>query len=377
MKQKTTETPVALVQTAPGKRHPFSAVEQYTPLLTPETRLYASLYEGIPIISAAIARIIRLVGGFSVQCPDAADTKGLAEFLRTVPFGSCAKGIDVFVASYLRQMLLYGTGVAEIVLDQSRMDIAGLYQAGIGDVVLREHPQDPMQVQVCRREAGQCVPAKRQDLLLVTPLDPDPERPFGTSLLFSLPFVSSVLLKIYQSEKVNFDRVGNLRFAVTCKPSEGSVGNRERAKQIAQEWSKAMRGEDGVSDFIALGDVDIKVIGADNQVLDCEIPARQMTEQIVARLGLPPFLLGLSWSTSERMSTQQADLLTSELEAYRRALEPVIRRICTLWLALHGASEQCTVVWNDISLQDLTEQAKAELYRAQADKIRAEMGKGE
>ena len=36
------------------------------------------------------------------------------------------------------------------------------------------------------------------------------------------------------------------------------------------------------------------------------------------------------------MSAQQADLLTSELWALRRAVEPVLLRICTLWLRLHG-----------------------------------------
>ena len=36
---------------------------------------------------------------------------------------------------------------------------------------------------------------------------------------------------------------------------------------------------------------------------------RQILEQLVAKTGLPPFLLGLNWSTTERMSTQQADIL--------------------------------------------------------------------
>ena len=66
-------------------------------------------------------------------------------------------------------------------------------------------------------------------------------------------------------------------------------------------------GKDGsVRDFVAVGDVDIKVIGADNQVLDSEVPVRQILEQLVARTGIPPFLLGLTWSSTERMSTQQA-----------------------------------------------------------------------
>ena len=130
-------------------------------------------------------------------------------------------------------------------------------------------------------------------------------------------------------------------------------------------------GRDGrVRDFVAVGDVDIKVIGADNQVLDSEVPVRQILEQLVARTGIPPFLLGLSWSSTERMSTQQADMMTSELTAIRRGLEPVVERICELWLALHGYDRRVAVDWEDINLQDLVEEARAELYREQAEELR-------
>lgn len=57
-------------------------------------------------------------------------------------------------------------------------------------------------------------------------------------------------------------------------------------------------------DFVAVGDVDIKVIGADSPVLDSQVPVRQILEQLVARTGIPPFMLGLSWSATERMSAQ-------------------------------------------------------------------------
>ena len=93
----------------------------------------------------------------------------------------------------------------------------------------------------------------------------------------------------------------------------------------------------------------------------------------MAKTGLPPFLLGLNWSTTERMSGQQADLLTSELWALRRILEPVLERICRLYLALEGLDDRLEVLWDEISLQDMTEQAKAGLYAAQAEKIRGEM----
>ena len=127
-----------------------------------------------------------------------------------------------------------------------------------------------------------------------------------------------------------------------------------------------------VRDFVAVGDVEIKVIGADGPVLDSQVPVRQILEQLVARTGIPPFMLGLSWSSTERMSAQQADLLTSEITAIRRSLEPVLSRIAELWLRMHGYDDGVEILWEDINLQDLVEEARAELYRAQAEALRKE-----
>jgi predicted nucleic acid-binding OB-fold protein len=102
---------------------------------------------------------------------------------------------------------------------------------------------------------------------------------------------------------------------------------------------------------------------------------RQILEQLVAKTGLPPFLLGLNWSTTERMSVQQADILTSELWAIRRTVQPVVEKICRTYLAMEGMDDRLEIVWDEISLQDMTEQAKAELYKAQAEKINAESQK--
>ena len=103
-----------------------------------------------------------------------------------------------------------------------------------------------------------------------------------------------------------------------------------------------------------------------------EVPVRQILEQLVAKTGLPPFLLGLSWSSTERMSSQQADMLTSEITALRRTLTPMVERVCRLWLRLHGYGCRFAVEWDDINLQDLVEEAKAELYREQARRLRLE-----
>ena len=170
-----------------------------------------------------------------------------------------------------------------------------------------------------------------------------------------------------------WERAGTPRYAVICKLDEQDMPfAQERCGQIAQEWSTAMAAsrEGCVRDFVAAGDVDIRVIGAEGQVLDSQVPVRQILEQLIARTGIPPFLLGLSWSSTERMSAQQADMLTSEITAIRRSLESAVERLCELWLILHGFRQQVLVDWEDINLQDLVEEAKADLYRAQTEKLR-------
>lgn len=259
-----------------------------------------------------------------------------------------------------------------MVLDREGRDIAALLCADPGQIEIREG-ETPLEFRLCvRGRDGQPVELPWQELLLFTPFQPGTDNPYGVSLLRSMPFLSGILLKIYQALGQNWERAGNLRFAVVCRPGErDGLSAQERGQQIAREWSAAMQaGRQGaVRDFVAVGDVDIKVIGADSQVLDSEVPVRQILEQLIARTGIPPFLLGLSWSSTERMSTQQADLLTSEITAIRRSLEPTVRRVCQLWLRLHGWPEELEVEWEDINLQDLVEEARAELYHAQAEQI--------
>ena len=191
----------------------------------------------------------------------------------------------------------------------------------------------------------------------------------GTSILSGLPFVSSILLRIFESVKTNWERVGDIRFAVTLNPdSNGSAVSRENAQAVADEWKKAMRS-DSVCDFVSVGDVSIKVIGAESDMPDCDIPVRHILEQIIAKLGIPPFLLGISWSSTERMSEQQADILTSELAYYRTVLEPVITKIVSAHLKMCGYNDSFK-----INLQDAVELSQARLNNANAMNIERQIG---
>ena len=335
------------------------------PVTAGERALYRALREQVPIIDAAIYKLVRLIGGFEVYCPEKHTENALRGFLKTVPVNGCNMGIDNFLSVYCEQLLTYGNAVGEIVLANG--EIRALYNASLEDLEIRL--VSPLETGVFVVRDGRAEPCRYPELILTSALNPMPGSAMGSSILKGLPFVSEVLLKIYRTVGINWERMGNVRFAVTCK-NEGYMNAGDRAGQLAKEWSRAMHGP-GVSDFVAVGDVQIKALGADGQQMDSEVPVRQMLEQIVAKMGIPPFLLGLNWASTERMSAQQTDLLTSELWAIRRTVEPVLLRICRLWMQLHGYAEDVEIVWDEISLQDIVEQAHAELYRAQAEKLTA------
>lgn len=376
--KKPREPAARAVQIRSAERHPFGMLDSYVPLGGGEIRLYRSIREALPVVDAAIMKVIRLTGGFSAVCTDKRAERELSLFLRGVDAGRGQRGINAFLDAYLDSMITCGRAVGEIVT-RGNTDIAAVLCGNVADVQIKEGAT-PLEFTLCGYDGqGALCELPYQNLLLFTPYNPEADAPYGVSMLRSMPFLSDILLKIYNCIGVNWERAGNVRFAVTYKP-QGDLLDRayakERAEQIASEWSAAMQsGKNGaVRDFVAVGDVAVRVIGADGQILDSEVPVRQILEQLIARTGIPPFMLGLNWSSTERMSAQQADLMTSELWAIRRSLTPVVERICALWLAMHGYACGFTVDWDPINLQDEVEEAKAALYAAQAEKIAMEAG---
>ena len=366
----------AVCQLRSGNAHPFGAIRGFTPLGGGEERVYRQMREAIPVLDAAVAKLVRLSGGFSVKCRSAEAQKALETFLKNVPCGRGQVGIDSFLGAYVDSLLTYGRAIGEMVVSGGR-----LRAVCWGDVTTLEMQEGENSLETViwgMDEKGLMRPLKYQNLLLFTTMNPEPAHPYGVSMFRGMPFLAEILMKIYTAIGSNWERAGNVRYSVICKGGEDMDPAlvQERGKQMAAEWARAMEDSKNgtVRDFVAVGDVQIKVIGGEAPILDSQVPVRQILEQLVAKTGLPPFLLGLNWSTTERMSTQQADLLTSELWALRRTVEPAVVKICKTYLALEGLDPNVQILWNDISLQDITEEAKAELYAAQAAKYWAEAG---
>lgn len=370
------------VQMRAARRHPFSLIDGYVPLQAPEAGLYRAIREAVPVVDAALWKLIRLAGGVEVVCRDKGVEARLRDFLRRVPAGWNQRGLQAFLDSYLDSLLTCGRAVGEMVLSRDGREVAAVLCGDVSQVEVKGGAS-PLELRLgVRRADGEVEELPRQELLLFTPYQPTPEHPYGVSLLHSMPFLSGVLLKIYETLGANWERAGNLRYAVVYKPGEEGLDSgrvRERSQMLAQRWSQAMESTrtGAVRDFVAVGDVEIKVIGAECQIPDCQGPVRLILEQLIAQTGIPPFLLGLNWSSTERLSSQQADMMTSEITALRRTLTPVVERICDLWMDVHGYDRDYRVEWEAINLQDQVEEARAELYRRQGEKLARETGKEE
>jgi len=354
------------VQTSIATNHPYFNLTSYMPI-NGESRVYAELRNAVPILDAAINKIVRLCEGFRFDTGNEKINDMMNSYFETINVGGNQRGITSFVSNYLNQLLTFGTAIGEIVMCSD--GIYALYNSELSSIELKRAKNG---IDVDFYNNGSKI--NQPNLILYSVLNPKPSDLCGTSLLSGLPFVSNILLEIYNTIGENWKHAGNLRYSVICKPDKDSAYSNanETAQTVANAWKDAMNSNT-VKDFVAVGDVSVKVIGADNAVLDSEIPVRQLLEQIVAKTGLPPFMLGLSWSSTERMSTQQADILTSELESYRRILEPVIKQIGNMYLAINALPYEANIEWKKITLQDECDEAKAQLYTQQAEKIRREI----
>ena len=289
--------------------------------------------------------------------------------------GLTGRSLGTFADSFLDSLLTYGSAAGEIVTDPGERKIAGLWNGDISRIKVSAGKTPFRRSYAVTGSDGSIKRISHPERIVYASLTG------GHSLLRGLPALSSILLRIYRCIGQNYDRAGNVRYAVTYKPSGDAgdiISSRERAVQIAREWADGMNSAryGQVKDFVAVGDVDIKVIGAENQLFDTAVPVRQLLEQIVAKLSIPPFLLGLSWSSTERMSSQQADILTSELEYYRRLLSPVLCDIGEGFLCSQGILAGCSIEWDNINLQDETALAEARLKNAQAAEIEMRLAAG-
>ena len=333
------------------------------------------LRESIPIVDAAIHRLVSLDGHIEVSGQNEALVDEIAEWMDNIAVNDVQRGLQAFHQSLTNEAFEQGFGLGEFVADEKGKDIIGLRTA------------DSKYIQFSRAAAGLEISQKSDDdhdwrvlkpeSLIYFSIHNENQNPYGTPLLRSCEFVSKILMTIQNATLNVWERFGDPSFNIVYKTSKkDGADHATRRSQIETEFNLALRAkrEGKSADFIRAidkdSDITIEVIGHDNQILEMEVPSRHVLEQIVAKTGLPPWMLGLHWSTTERLSNAEAEMLLADVATRQSAKMPMFTKLVAAMLTMRGRRWKpgdWELQWANINLHDVVANAQARFLNAQAD----------
>lgn len=335
-------------------------------------RIYEQLIETIPMLYRAITCIVQLVGVPVIEAED--DVKAqIDEWMGGVLVNRIATGFNSWFSCWLADMLLYGRAHAELILPISRDDIYGIQELHSRTIDLRPNP-DKYSIDIVQILAMRGMFQTLNKRLIVTAVnDLRNDLPHGNSLLFGLPFVAEILTAIFKDTKRIWERFGTPTYHIRYMPPKDfpdPTGARGQSyvSALMNYWNTMMknRANGDLQDFATAGDIEVRVIGAEGAAMEITKPVREILSQMCAKTGLPPFLLGMQWQTTEAMSSVEGGLLSEMIEQIRGHVTPEIAYMIKLRQLLAGNKPEFTITWRAPTLIDLIETARGELFQSKA-----------
>lgn len=338
--------------------------------------LNAKLRESIPLIDAAILRMKDLIGFPEIEAAPRLK-RDIDNFLRDVPVNRVQQGAPTWLRSHLDNAYTYGRSHTEILLTADGRDVFGLVEVFTPTCAFR--PTRPgFALDVVQYQYGGGAPiALVPELLLTSVHDFRGDDPNGNSLIASLPFVTQILIRMFDSMRQQWERFGVPNYHVNWEPPEswndpsGDLTSNILAPMKTELYESDVDRSNGrVRHFWTSGKITVDAMGmGGDKVLEFSETAKEFAQQILAKTGIPPFMLGLSWSTTERMSTAQAKLLTEVIEAGRYMVEPGLRKLIDLRQRLVGRTGRFELHWPKVSLVDMIDVSRSAWMDAQASSI--------
>ena len=339
--------------------------------------LYDVMRSLSPIIDVAIIKLVRLIGDFRL---DGMGNPKLQEALnnikRSINVGWFSTGFDAFLSQMADSTLAKGFAVGEMVPDALLSGVDRLKVARANDFRFMDKDGKLIMGQM-DKNGFQAVELAKPSMIYYMAFDLRDGHPQGVSMMNCLPSVVRTMLRIQQAIDSTTWRIGDPTFLIletagtnqTDKDLKAALGNHLDGLQEAMLTRKAGGLMDLAFGAAPEGKIEVNVLGADAQLPNMEVPTKITMEQIVARFLLPPFMYGLSWSTTERMAKEQSDMLTSQIWSWRSVIDPIIERIFSTALILQGFNgAKWQHEWNPVNLQDDQKTAVARKMNADAQK---------
>lgn len=338
--------------------------------------LLKQFYNAIP----ALGRTVDVLAGFVgqpqfVTGSEQADAE-LALWARSVGYGYTGQGLKPWIRDHLGQTLLYGYGIGEMVADARRTTVERLWSYESPAFGFRTDPTGALVCIQSLNVGGEKI--LNPDSIIHTAYNPHGCDPNGQSLFFASHTFCQAWVDIAHAFRSTWRRSGIPSFHIhTQLPAElddpdGEISAEVNAA-VEAAFNEAMRSAvvDGqAKDFFTAntGETKVNTIGVDGQLIDIEQSKRAIVEEIVTATGLPAWMFGYSWSTTERLSGVQADLLMATIDNLRSLATPGLERIVRTRQQLSGRRDGLAfeLKWPDISLVELKDTAQAAVADSQA-----------
>lgn len=403
----------------------------YTPLFnafvprTFQPELIEALREALPILDGLIDRLVTLDGVPVIVGEDAALVDEISAWAKNVQVNDVQTGLTAFSHAVRNEVHEQGFNLPEYVLSDNGRDVARLnvpdskalrcgrdkdgklewyfnpmlsLTRGISDIqqVLESRQASSVSHTMYSGRASlfRKLDMSNKAYMAYTVENGDP---YGVSRLRSMPFVAKTLLTIENGIANTHERFGDPSYHVDYKAAGRVAGDEliNRKNALHNDFTTAINAKrDGKSsDFVTAVDkdsnVEIKVIGADGQTLSIEEPSRHLLEQIVGKGGVAAWLLGLHFSTSERLAKFQTEIMKQESDTRTNIEAEMLEGIVIQMLRARGRtwSDETTLLedgrrvrkaWRieflKPNLADMVAQAQAKFMNAQADAVRANAG---
>jgi SPP1 gp7 family putative phage head morphogenesis protein len=348
------------------------------------------LVETIPIFGAAIERLVTLDGVPIVTGNNEKLVEEIREWIQHVPVNGTAldgspfqAGLQSFHQGITREAFEQGFGVGEFITDARRSDIVGLR---VADSKFIKFSRDGDNLRLYQKADNDLIERELSTGNLVYfAIGTENQNPYGSPIFRGCETVSKIMATVYNSTQNAWERFGDPSFNVTYKTSKkDGVDLEARRVAIANDLNTAVRAkrEGKSADFVRAIDLNseitVEIIGADGQLLEMEIPMRQIIQDICGKTGLPSWMLGYSFSTTERRANFEAEMVLSDVSVRQAAKQPHFERLITTMLRLRGRtwkSGDWKLEWQQVNLHDMVAQAQARFLNAQADRMQSTAGK--
>jgi hypothetical protein len=377
-KQKPLEKPEQFETRPSQTREVWDATLQmingYVPL-TINIGLYDLIREAIPVWDVAISKRTRLIGDFEINAfGDNNVQEFLEDFKRHVPVGFFGGGLNSWIVQLSDSALSKGFGIGELVpnANNTAVDRMKIAKANWFRFIEQNERLVLGELDV---NGFSAVPMENENLIYYLAFNQRDGHPQGIPLAVSLPFMAQVFLRMQKSIENLIWRIGDPSFVAAL--TGGANSDYEKVKNAAtafrDELTKLMtdRRQGMVRDAsIGVpngGAFNLQTLGETPRNFDFSPQSRFTLEQIIAVSEIPPFMFGMSWSTTERMSAEQSDNLISVVESNRMAVENIIYRVLDMALILNGmAGKKYEIKWYPVNLKDDKMIADSRLANAQA-----------